>query len=51
MSKCAMCNEKAAVKVKLGTSKDKRNLCMKHYNHYMNCNKDYKANFTKASNL
>ncbi len=54
MVKCGLCNNKAVIKVKLGYSKDRRNLCMNHYHYYMNNisgHTEDKPLFQRASNL
>ena len=49
--KCGLCEKKAVAQVRLGNSNDKRNLCMTHYNAYMNAGGEYPIVFRKASEL
>lgn len=51
VSKCHACNKKAAIKIKLGNSKDKRNMCMEHYTVYMNAGKEHKVVFKRANEV
>ena len=51
MGRCGQCEKKAVVKIQLGESKDKRWLCLKHYNLYMEANTEHKVVFQKASTI
>ena len=51
MNYCGQCEKKAVVKIQLGKSLDKRWLCLKHYNLYMEAHTEHKVVFKKASEV